>query len=51
MEDEDNIDRLIRIDKELMNIQDKLKLMGYWDMMAHIDIVREKIIRELEEIY
>lgn len=44
------IDKLYDIEKELENIADELKLLGYWDMMDNINIVRKKIIREVNEL-
>ena len=44
------IDKLIDIEKELEGIRNDLKLMGYWDMMDNIDIVRKKIVREINEL-
>lgn len=51
MESNDNvIDRLIDIEKELESISMDLKMLGYWDMMDNINIVRKKIVNEINEL-
>lgn len=51
MDSNDNvIDRLIDIEKELESISMDLKMLGYWDMMDNINIVRKKIVNEINEL-
>lgn len=51
MDSNDNvIDRLIDIEKELESISMELKMLGYWDMMDNINIVRKKIVNEINEL-
>lgn len=47
---DDVIDKLYDIEKELVSISLQLKMLGYWDMMENINIVRKKIIREINEL-
>lgn len=52
MESNDNvIDSLIDIEKELESISMDLKMLGYWDMMDNINIVRKKIVNEINELW